>query len=139
MEKLITIDIDGNECHFYYKIEEDKKTSSDEITFLVYSIPENENRFFHYTFKKINENTAQGISMDANNCDEFRKKGIPERIIEKASSYLKCNIISSPLNPQSGNFMIDPSIKAWERLSEQNNNAFKDEQNNYFIHKYSSE
>ncbi len=139
MEELITIDIDGNECHFQYEIDEDKKTYPDEITFRVYNIPMDKNRFFLYTFKLIDENTAKGEMMDANKCDEFKKKGIPERIIEKASSYLKCNIISSPRIHQPGNFLVDPSHKAWERLTKQNNNAIKDEQNKCFILNYRSD
>jgi hypothetical protein len=77
--------------------------------------------------------------MTTNLCEEFSKKGIPERIIKKAAEQLERNIISSPTIAQAGDYLVGPSYSAWQRLSEQNELANLDEENHRFILTYQAE
>lgn len=133
MEELNTIDINGNECQFSLLIEEGDMLSPHKVMLKVYSNPMDEMKWFSYTFEILDEHTAKGSMMTSFNNIEFRKKGIPERLIERASEYLNRNIISSPLHSEEGNFLVIPSYKAWERLVSENPKARKDETNNHFI------
>ena len=136
MEELITIDLEGNECRFQYMIEHGDELSPDEVTFKVFSIPEDQMRWFSYRLKINDEHTAKSEMMTTNSCAEFAKKGIPERIIEKAAEQLERNIISSPTIAQAGDYLVGPSYKAWQRLSKQNELANLDEENHRFILTY---
>lgn len=136
MEELTTIDLDGNECRFQYMVEYGDELNPDEVTFKVFSIPEDTMRWFSYRLKIIDDQTAKGDMMTINSCLEFAKKGIPERIIEKAAEKLECNIISSPTVPQDGDYLVGPSYKAWLRLTEQNELAELEGGNHRFIMKY---
>jgi hypothetical protein len=113
--------------------------SPDEVTFRVFSIPEDQMRWFSYRLKIIDEHTAKGEMMTTNLCEEFSKKGIPERIIKKAAEQLERNIISSPTIAQAGDYLVGPSYSAWQRLSEQNELANLDEENHRFILTYQAE
>jgi hypothetical protein len=112
MEEFITNDIDGNECRFQFEVEYGDELNEDEVTFKVFSIPPNLMRWFSYRLKLIDSNTAKGEMMTINSCVEFSKKGIPEKIIEKAAEVLERNIISSPTNGQAGNYLVGPSYSA---------------------------
>ena len=90
MLELETIDINNNICQFHYKIEYD----NDEVCFSVFSIPQDPMRWFSYTFRILNDNIAKGETMTNNGCQEFAKKGIPEKIIQIASTVLERKIIS---------------------------------------------
>lgn len=133
MKELNTKDIEGNECQFQYMVEYGDKLNPDEVTFKVFSKPQDPMRWFSYRLKIIDKQTAKGEMMTINSCTEFSKKGIPERIIEKAAEQLEKNIISSPTIPQSGDYLVGPSYRAWVRLTEQNNLAHLDEENHRFI------
>lgn len=91
MEQFETIDINKNICIFQYEYDEIDKDDLDRsiIEFKIYSIPADPFKWFLYRFLLLDENTAKGEMMDANNNDEFRKKGIPEQIIQIASKTLK--------------------------------------------------
>jgi len=133
MTEFETVDIDGVICKFQYKIEisDDKE----KIHFKVYSIPENEMSWFTYTVKIKDKGLVKSENMTFNSNKEFLKKGIPEKIIQIASKDLESSIISSPLNPKNGNFLIENSYKVWERLVEQDENAVLDSENDCFIYK----
>jgi hypothetical protein len=133
MEELITIDINRNECRFQYTFEFGDELSPDKVTFRVFSIPLDEMRWFSYDVKILDEQTAKGEMMTINQNIEFAKKGIPERIIEKAAMHLERNIISSPTIAQAGDYLVGPSYAAWQRLTEQNQGAILDEENHRFI------
>lgn len=139
MTQFETIDIDQNLCQFQYSVEYGDELNPDKVYFRVFSIPENPIRWFSYTCKIINENVAKGEMLNSNLNIEFEKKGIPERIIEIASIFLKKTIISSPTIPQAGDYLVGSSRKAWERLVENNKNATLKEENNYFELKYITE
>lgn len=136
MEIFETRDINNNFCKFQYSFEYDKIIEPTEITFSVFSIPENFNRYFSYEFKIINHKLAKGYMMTNNNNEEFAKKGIPEKIIEIASLILKRDIISSPIKPKAGNYLVVPSYKAWLRLTIQSNNAYLDKNRDCFVLKF---
>lgn len=136
MEELITIDIDGNECRFQYLVECGDILSPNEVIFKVFSIPEDPMRWFSYRLIIIDNQTAKGEMMSNNSCIEFSKKGIPEKIIEKAAEKLERDIISSPTNPQAGDYLVGPSYSAWLRLAKQNDFAYLDEENHRFILTY---
>ena len=131
MEKITTIDINYNPCQFQY--EYDNLSKSPEVEFNIYSMLKDSDRFFSYTFKIIDNHLAKSEMMTNNNNEEFAKKGIPETVIEIASIILKRSIISSPINPEEGNYLVIPSHKVWLRLLEKNKNAYHDEVNNCFV------
>ncbi|WP_298543642.1 hypothetical protein [uncultured Aquimarina sp.] len=133
MEELNTIDIEGNECRFQYVIEYGDVLNPHEVTFKVFSIPQDPMRWFSYRLNIIDDQTAKGEMMTTNSCAEFAKKGIPERIIEKAAEKLERNIISSPTIAQEGDYLVGPSYSVWLRLTEQNDSASLDEENHRFI------
>ena len=89
MQQFETIDIDNNVCKFQYSMEYGDELNSDKVYFKVFSIPEKQERWFSYTFKIIGNDVAKSETMTNNDCIEFAKKGIPEKIIEIASSVLK--------------------------------------------------
>jgi hypothetical protein len=128
MLELETIDINNNICQFHYKIEYD----NDEVCFSVFSIPQDPMRWFSYTFRILNDNIAKGETMTNNGCQEFAKKGIPEKIIQIASTVLERKIISSSIIPEAGDFLVDPSYKVWERLVTNNKNAILNIDENRF-------
>lgn len=136
MEELVTIDIEGNECRFQYMVEYGDVLNPNEVIFKVFSIPEDQMRWFSYRLIIIDNQTAKGEMMTSNSCVEFAKKGIPERIIEKAAERLERNIISSPTIPQVGDYLVGPSYSAWLRLTQQNDFANLDEENHRFILTY---
>jgi hypothetical protein len=133
MTEFETLDIKGDTCQFQYVKE--INDLDDEVTFKVFSIPSNEMSWFSYRVKIINENTVKSEHLSINGNNEFSKKGIPERIIEIASSELNSDIYSSPISFQNGNYLTEPSRKAWERLVAQNENAVLDSENDCFIFK----
>ena len=133
MEELNTIDINGNKCRFQYVTEYGDILNPDEVIFKVFSIPQDPMRWFSYRLKIIDDQTAKGEMLTTNSCIEFAKKGIPERIIEKASEQLERNIISSPTIAQDGDYLVGPSYNAWLRLTEQNDSAILDNENHRFI------
>ncbi len=132
MEEFETIDIDNNHCQFQYEIEYGDELYPDKVYFKVFSIPQDPMRWFSYTFSILDNNTAKGEMMTNNGYDEFAKKGIPEKIIEIASTELKRTIISSPTTPQAGDYLVRPSFKAWERLTANNENEILNETNSRF-------
>jgi len=127
MIEFETIDIEGEICNFQYISE----TSDDGeyVFFKIYSIPKDEMRWFTYKVQLVNNTLAKSENMTCNGNGEFLKKGIPEKIIPIASIYLNRSIISSPLNSELGNFLIDNSVKVWDRLVAQNQNAVRQENN----------
>ncbi|PIY12264.1 MAG: hypothetical protein COZ18_02455 [Flexibacter sp. CG_4_10_14_3_um_filter_32_15] len=133
MTEFETVDIDDNICQFQYVKE--LNDLDNEVTFKVYSIPLNEMRWFSYRVKIINEDLIKSEHLSINYNTEFSKKGIPEKIIEIASSELNSNIQSSPISFQNGNYLTEPSRKAWERLVARNENAVLDSENDCFIYK----
>jgi hypothetical protein len=133
MKKFSTIDINGNSHTFQYLT--DFNDLDDEVTFRVFSIPANEMRFFSYRVKIINNNIAKGEQFSNFGNSEFIKKGIPEKIIQIASSELNRDIKSSLITFQEGNYLTPPSRKAWERLVAESENAFLDSENDCFIYK----
>jgi hypothetical protein len=133
MTEFETVDIDDNICQFQYVKE--INDLDNEVTFKVYSIPINEIRWFSYRVKIINENLVKSEHLSINNHTEFSKKGIPEKIIEIASSELNRDIYSSPISFNEGDFLTPQSKKVWERLVAQNENAVLDSENDCFIYK----
>lgn len=136
MIEMETIDLHNNNCHFQYFVELGDELRPDEITFKVYSIPKEELRWFSYKLKIIDNNIAKSEMMNNNSNFEFSKKGIPEKIIEIAADHLERSVISSPINPKMGDFLVPQAIKAWERLIKQNNKVRKDEENGCYILEY---
>jgi hypothetical protein len=132
MVEFETTDIDGNVCHFQYEVEYGDILHENEVIFKVYEVPANEMEWFSYTLEIQDENTAKGINLSHNYLSQFSRKGIPEKIIEIACNTLERNIISSPISPQPGNYLVTTSKKAWERLVEQNINASRDDENDRF-------
>lgn len=132
MEQFETIDIDNNPCKFQYLVENGDELEPDKVHFKIFSIPKDPMRWFSYTFKIIDGDIAKGEMMTNNGYKEFAKKGIPEKVIEIASSVLARKIISSPTNPQAGDYLVGPSYKAWGRLVENNVNAYLNENKGYF-------
>jgi hypothetical protein len=130
MTEFSTIDIKGNPQTFQYLI--DFNELDNEVTFRVFSIPANEMRWFSYRLKLLSKVIAKSEHMSNNNCLEFAKMGIPESIIEIASLDLNTDIQSSPINPQSGSFLIPASKKVWERLILKNKNAHFDAEQGCF-------
>ncbi len=134
MKKFVAIDHDVNENPFQYTIHEDFLDGKRRVTFMVYSFPLNPDEFFEYTFKFIDERTLKGEFVGHNGYPEFTKKGLPEKIIEIASEEFKCNVESSPFqNPSDGNFLIEASQKAWERLVKSNPRARVDETRKVYV------
>ncbi len=134
MVEFDTIDINGTINKFQYSFEKgDEILNPNDVTFKVYSIPKNELRWFSYRFQIIDNDIAKGEMMDINSNVEFSKKGIPEKIIEIASKILQKNIISSPISFSSGNYLVPPAKKAWERLVNINPNAFYSQEQDCFV------
>jgi hypothetical protein len=118
-----------------------KNTSPDEfgktktvIEFKVYTIPAN-NKFYSHKFEIINNPPAISVNMDNNKNDEFKGQGIPERIIEIASCYLRRDIISSKKGTP-GAFMSNDSKKVWDRVVSKNPNASFDKVKGHYILKF---
>ena len=132
MKEFETIDIENNVCLFQYTIEYGDELNSEEITFRIYSIPANPTRWFSYKFRIIDNYTVKSEMMSNNGFKEFSKKGIPEKIIEIASQLLKKKIVSSPIIPQAGNYLVETSFKVWNRLVEKNTAAKFNEYQNCF-------
>ena len=133
MIEISTVDIDGHFSRFQYS-QKTVELSDDEVIFKVYSIPQDEIRWFSYKVKTLNETLAKSEHLSINGNIEFAKKGIPERIIQIASSELNRDIQSSPISYQEGNYLTPASKKAWERLVIQSNNATLDIENDCFIY-----
>lgn len=133
MTEFSTTDIDENICHYQYLFETIEY--SNEILFKVFSLPLDEMRWFSYRVKIINNTLVKSEHLSINGNTEFSKKGIPEKIIQIASSELNRNIQSSPITFQNGNYLTPPSRKAWERLVVQCKNAYLDIENDCFIYK----
>jgi len=133
MTEFQTTDIEGNQCNYQYIIEEGDILREGEITFKVYEIPKNEYEWFSYKFKKLDDALLKGEVMTVNGNSQFRQKGIPEKIIEIAQEKFKVNIISSPIISEDGDFLVDSSKKAWERLCRTNSSAELDKENGYYI------
>lgn len=129
MPEFDTIGINNTVFSFDYEVVRE----FNEATFYVYSIPRDQHRFLQYTFSILNDNVAKGEMVTANGFIEFRRKGIPEKIIEIAGEVLNKDIISSPRTFKPGNFLIDSSVKAWERLIVGNPNAERDLANDCYI------
>jgi hypothetical protein len=132
MEEFETIDIENNYCRFQYHIEFGDELEPDNVHFKVFLIPQNSTRWFLYTFKILDEYTAKGETMTNHGYSEFSKKGIPEKIIEIAAETLNRKIISSPVTPEAGNYLVETSLKVWERVVEKNKNATFNETEGYF-------
>lgn len=132
MKKITSIGIENKIHQFQYSFELD----GDNITFNVYSIPKDEFRTFQYTFKIIDKNTAKAEMVTRNGWSEFSQKGLPEKIIQLASQILCRDIISSPLNPEAGNYLVGSSKKAWDRLVYTNKNAQLSDDEKHYIFKY---
>jgi len=129
------IDIINKICRFQYTVEYgDDLLKPDEITFKVFSIPENEIRWFSYRLTILDNYTAKKEMLDVN--AEFAQKGIPEKIIEIASKYLKRCIISSPIGYNPGNYLIPSARKVWERLVLKNSNVKFVQDKGHFIMEY---
>lgn len=105
------------------------------MLFKVFSIPLNEMRWFSYRVRIINDTLIKSEHLSINENSEFAKKGIPEKIIQIASSELNRDIQSSSITFKNGNYLTPPSKKAWERLVAQCENAFLDSKNDCFIYK----
>ena len=118
---------------FDFDVEENNTSNPATITFRVYSIPRNPDRFFKYTFSILDNETVKSETADHHDLEEFKQKGLPEKILEIASEILNRDIKSSPITFQRGNFLIPAAKKAWERLVLTNPNAEKDELNDCFI------
>ncbi len=131
MPEFETTDISGEICRFQYIIE---NSNDGKILFKIYSIPKNEMRWFTHTFIFLNQ-TLKSENMSNNGYSEFSKKGIPEKIIEIASSEFNSDVISSPITPQPGNFLVDTSFKVWQRLVLQNKNSHQDNFKDRFMFK----
>ncbi|GHN02083.1 hypothetical protein WSM22_35720 [Cytophagales bacterium WSM2-2] len=133
MQSFQTTDIGGNQCTFQYEVVIDE-FDSNEITFRVFSMKIDPMRWFSYRFKILNKTTAKGEMATCNDNSEFSRKGIPEKIIEIAAQHLNRSIISSPLNPVAGDYLVGPSVKMWERLVVQNGNACRTDEHFIFRH-----
>jgi hypothetical protein len=132
MEQFETIDVDNNICQFQYSVEYSDKSNPSEVYFRVFSIPENPLRWFSYILKIIDHKIAKSEIMTINDNLEFAKKGIPEKMIEIASLLLKRKIISSPIIPKAGDFLIGSSTITWESLVKNNKNASLNEKRKCF-------
>jgi hypothetical protein len=128
-----TFDIDGEIRQYQYSFEHIEY--SDDVLFKVFSIPLDEIRWFSYRVKIINSTLAKSEQFSNFGNSEFAKKGIPEKIIQIASSELNRDIKSSPITFQDGNYLTPPSRKAWERLVLQCENAYLDTVKDCFIYK----
>lgn len=113
----------GEDHEFEYEMQNEFNT----ITFFVYSIPRDPNRYYHHTFVPQGDGSYQSSMMTINNNIEFRMKGIPEKILEIAGEELNTDIVSSPLQANENNFMNGDSIRVWIRLCQLNENAEMDE------------
>lgn len=136
MIEFETIDINGIECRFQYIME--MSNDNEYAFFKVYEIPKNEMKWFTYKVELQNEDLAKSENMTCNTNQEFLKKGIPEKIIPIASRDLNRSIISSPFIPEDGNFLIGASLRAWQRLVQQNENAIR-EKNNFIYNREKEE
>lgn len=133
MTEFYTTDINGNKCTFQYIIEQGDILNEGTVNFKVYAVPKNDYEWFSYKFQRVDENTLKGMVMTVNGNSDFRKKGIPERIIEIAQEIYNVNVISSSLSPNPPDYLVGPSKNAWERLCNQNPNAKVDVENDCFI------
>ncbi len=120
MNVIETNDINNKKCLFQYIVEYGDELHPNEITFKVYSIPVDELKWFTYRLKIIDDTFAKSELLDNNGNEAFKRKGIPEKIIEIASKTLQRNISSSPITFNPGNYLVPSAKKAWERLLKQN-------------------
>lgn len=128
-----TKDVNNKQCSFQYIVEYGDELHPNEITFKVYSIPVDELKWFTYKLKIIDDTFAKNELLDNNGNEAFKRKGIPEKIIEIASKTLQRNIISSPITFNPGNYLAPPARKVWERLVKYNSNAFYSKEQECFV------
>ena len=134
MEQFETMGMDGEPHRFQYRTDSDYCEGHKEVTFFVYTIPENSNRFFEYTFIFKDKNTIKGKSVSHHSIPDFSKKGLPEKIIQIASDLFDCEVYSSPFqNSNSDDYLIEASKKAWERLLKLDPYGEKDEVNKRYV------
>jgi len=133
MVEFNTIDINGTINKFQYSFEKGDELNPDKVIFKVYSIPYDELKWFSYRLKIIDDTFAKSELLDNNGNEEFKRKGIPEKIIEIASKTLQRNIISSPITFNPGNYLVPPARKAWERLVKHNSNVFYSKEQDCFV------
>lgn len=67
--------------------------------------------WFSYKVRILKNNLAKNKHLSINNNLEFAKKGIPEKIIQIASSELNRDIQSSSITFQVGNYLTPPFEK----------------------------
>lgn len=133
MVEFETIDIDGVVNKFQYSFEKGDELNPDEVVFKVYSIPSNKLRWFSFRLKIIDDTFAKSELLDNNDNEEFKRKGIPEKIIEIASKTLQRNIISSPISYSPGNYLVPSAKKIWERLVNSSPNTFNSQEQDCFV------
>lgn len=115
IEKIHTIDINGNDCTFYIK---------DSTAFINRRILLNKNiytkqdcsdtTFFEFLVVPFGESNGRVENMFANSSC-FRKKGLPEALILYAKEKLKTTIYSSNQSKFDESF-TNEAKKVWERL-----------------------
>lgn len=128
---ILTVGIGGTTHKFQWQMNPDDRSNPGEFTFFVYEMTRNELKFYSHTFKVLRDGTYQSDAMNNNGHSAFEKKGIPEKILEVASGIFKKDIRSSNIVMRPGDFMINASQKAWDRLVSANAKASKRE--GYYI------
>jgi hypothetical protein len=113
MELLETVDEFGNRCEFRMQVVDEE----DEIKVRVFEVSGNDLEWYDHIFKMRGDH-FQSTEMSSNYYKQFRRKGIPEAVIERISRDRGITILSSPKNPRAGDYLVGPSYKVWQRLNQ---------------------
>lgn len=125
MEEIETIGVGGVHYTFQFQVETEIDEDGERVIYRVFEIPE-QPRFYIHTFRVINDGLWRSEVMDAMGFEQFRQRGIPEAIIQRASIDRQVSIESSANNGVPGEFMTPNAQAAWQRLVAMNNNAVQE-------------
>ena len=111
---------DGTQNEFRYSLEESEEQGKAKWIFRIMPFDLKARDWYEFAVAIIDDNTGKVVVMDNRNMEEYRGKGITEKMIAESNRVLGVTIISSSKNQKfktlSTEWRSDPASIIWERL-----------------------
>lgn len=129
MNEIVCVGKDGLETSFEYSMENaTDEVGNEKWVFRVYEINVARTYWFEFSITRVDETTGKVTTMDNMRMPQFMARGIPDRMIEEASSVLELSIVSSSNHPDykvfENEWRTPNATQVWERLANRNMAAY---------------